>query len=676
LYDIYKKIKAMNVDFFDDDKTMKGKKSNTGSKTPVLDNFSRDLSKLAEMGKLDMSIGRDKEVKRLAQILSRRKKNNPIIVGEPGCGKTNLVEGVALMISRGESPQNLLNKRIVNLDLTSVVAGTKYRGQFEERLKVIIQELNENPNVIIFIDEIHTLIGSGNSSGAMDGANIFKPALASGEIQCIGATTIDEYKKSFEKDGALARRFQKIKLTQPNVEETIQIVNNSIDKYEAHHKVSYDKEIISACVKLADRYITDRAFPDKAFDIIDEVGAKLQIDIKIPESIKKLKEKINELKAEKTKVVINQQYELAAEIRDKELKLFNKLELENKKFEKDTLENKKIVALEDVYETISLISNIPISHLSVDDKKVLIDLDKKLKENVIGQDLAVNSIVKSIKRNKLNIKDPNKPIGSFIFLGSTGVGKSMLAKQLAKQLFGDEKSIIRIDMSEYQEKHTISRLIGSPPGYVSHEEGGQLTEKVKNNPYSIILFDEIEKAHKDVFNLLLQILDDGHLTDSLGKTVNFKNTIIVLTSNLGIKKFQDFGTGISFSNSKYGNEEAKKEMLLKELKKFFTPEFLNRIDETIVFNTLTDDNVKEITKLELNKLMKRLSDANYQFTYDDKVIDLIRKVGFDETYGARPIKRAIQDKIEDLISDEVLNNTVKENTKYALTVENENVIIN
>jgi ATP-dependent Clp protease ATP-binding subunit ClpC len=429
-------------------------------------------------------------------------------------------------------------------------------------------------------------------------------------------------------------------------------------------------------VKLADRYITDRAFPDKAFDIIDEVGAKLQIDIKIPESIKKLKEKINELKAEKTKVVINQQYELAAEIRDKELKLFNKLEAENKKFEKDTLENKKIVELDDVYETISLISNIPISHLSVDDKKVLIDLDKKLKENVIGQDLAVNSIVKSIKRNKLNIKDPNKPIGSFIFLGSTGVGKSMLAKQLAKQLFGDEKSIIRIDMSEYQEKHTISRLIGSPPGYVSHEEGGQLTEKVKNNPYSIILFDEIEKAHKDVFNLLLQILDDGHLTDSLGKTVNFKNTIIVLTSNLGIKKFQDFGTGISFSNSKYGNEEAKKEMLLKELKKFFTPEFLNRIDETIVFNTLTDDNVKEITKLELNKLMKRLSEANYEFTYDDKVIDLIRKVGFDETYGARPIKRAIQDKIEDLISDEVLNNTVKENTKYALTVEDENVIIN
>jgi ATP-dependent Clp protease ATP-binding subunit ClpC len=510
----------------------------------------------------------------------------------------------------------------------------------------------------------------------MDGANIFKPALASGEIQCIGATTTDEYKKSFEKDGALARRFQKIKLTQPNVEETIQIVNNSIDKYESHHKVSYGKEIISACVKLADRYITDRAFPDKAFDIIDEVGAKLQIDIKIPESIKKLKEKINELKAEKTKVVINQQYELAAEIRDKELKLFNKLEAENKKFEKDTLENKKIVELDDVYETISLISNIPISHLSVDDKKVLIDLDKKLKENVIGQDLAVNSIVKSIKRNKLNIKDPNKPIGSFIFLGSTGVGKSMLAKQLAKQLFGDEKSIIRIDMSEYQEKHTISRLIGSPPGYVSHEEGGQLTEKVKNNPYSIILFDEIEKAHKDVFNLLLQILDDGHLTDSLGKTVNFKNTIIVLTSNLGIKKFQDFGTGISFSNSKYGNEEAKKEMLLKELKKFFTPEFLNRIDETIVFNTLTDDNVKEITKLELNKLMKRLSEANYEFTYDDKVIDLIRKVGFDETYGARPIKRAIQDKIEDLISDEVLNNTVKENKKYNLTVEDENVIIN
>jgi ATP-dependent Clp protease ATP-binding subunit ClpC len=675
LYDIYIKIEAMNVDYFDDEKAMKGKKSNSGSKTPALDNFSRDLSKLAELDKLDVSIGRDKEVKRLAQILSRRKKNNPMIVGEPGCGKTNLVEGVALMISRGEAPQNLLNKRIVNLDLTSVVAGTKYRGQFEERLKVILQELNENPNVIIFIDEIHTLIGSGNSSGAMDGANIFKPALASGELQCIGATTIDEYKKSFEKDGALARRFQKIKLTQPNVAETIQIITNSIDKYESFHRVKYEPEIIDACVKLADRYITDRAFPDKAFDIIDEVGSKLQIDIKVPESIKKLKEKINELKAEKTKVVINQQYEMAAEIRDKELKLLTKLDQENKKFEKETLDNKKVATLEDVYETISLISNIPLSHLSVDDKKVLVDLDKKIKNIVIGQDAAVDSIVKSIKRNKLNIKDPNKPIGSFIFLGSTGVGKSMLAKQLAKQLFGDEKSIIRIDMSEYQEKHTISRLIGSPPGYVSHEEGGQLTEKVKNNPYSIILFDEIEKAHKDVFNLLLQILDDGHLTDSLGKTINFKNTIVILTSNLGIKKFQDFGTGISFNNSKYGNEEAKKQMLLKELKKFFSPEFLNRIDETIVFNTLSDENVKEITKLELNKLMDRLKSANYNFTYNDDVVDLIRKVGFDETYGARPIKRAIQDKIEDLISDEVLNNKVIEAKKYKLIVENDEILI-
>jgi len=675
LYDIYIKIEAMNVDYFDDEKAMKGKKSNSGSKTPVLDNFSRDLSKLAELDKLDVSIGRDKEVKRLAQILSRRKKNNPMIVGEPGCGKTNLVEGVALMISRGEAPQNLLNKRIVNLDLTSVVAGTKYRGQFEERLKVILQELNENPNVIIFIDEIHTLIGSGNSSGAMDGANIFKPALASGELQCIGATTIDEYKKSFEKDGALARRFQKIKLTQPNVAETIQIITNSIDKYESFHRVKYEPEIIDACVKLADRYITDRAFPDKAFDIIDEVGSKLQIDIKVPESIKKLKEKINELKAEKTKVVINQQYEMAAEIRDKELKLLTRLDQENKKFEKETLDNKKVATLEDVYETISLISNIPLSHLSVDDKKVLVDLDKKIKNIVIGQDAAVDSIVKSIKRNKLNIKDPNKPIGSFIFLGSTGVGKSMLAKQLAKQLFGDEKSIIRIDMSEYQEKHTISRLIGSPPGYVSHEEGGQLTEKVKNNPYSIILFDEIEKAHKDVFNLLLQILDDGHLTDSLGKTINFKNTIVILTSNLGIKKFQDFGTGISFNNSKYGNEEAKKQMLLKELKKFFSPEFLNRIDETIVFNTLSDENVKEITKLELNKLMDRLKSANYNFTYNDDVVDLIRKVGFDETYGARPIKRAIQDKIEDLISDEVLNNKVIEAKKYKLIVENDEILI-
>ena len=666
----------MNVDFFDDEKTTRGKKNTTGSKTPVLDNFSRDLSKLAEMGKLDMSIGREKEVKRLAQILSRRKKNNPLILGDPGCGKTNLIEGVALMISKGEGPQNLLNKRIVNLDLTSVVAGTKYRGQFEERMKVIIDELTSNPNVVVFIDEIHTLIGSGNSSNSMDGANIFKPALASGDIQCIGATTFDEYKKSIEKDGALSRRFQKIKLDQPSISETITIIKQSIDKYESFHKSLYSNEIIELCVRLADRYITDRAFPDKAFDVIDEVGARQQVEVKIPESVKKLKEKIAELKQEKTRVVINQEYELAAEIRDKELKLLTKLDAETKKFEEDNIKNKRKIDEEDVYSVVSIMTNIPMEQLNLDEKQKLINIDKKIKDKVIGQDQAVDSIVKAIKRNRLNIKDPNRPIGSFICLGSTGVGKTHLAKQLAKQLFGNEKSLIRVDMSEYQEKHTISRLIGSPPGYVSHDEGGQLTEKVKNNPYSVILFDEIEKAHKDVFHLLLQILDDGHLTDAMGKTINFKNTIIILTSNLGIKKFSDFGTGISFTSSKYGNEEAKKSMLMAELKKFFSPEFLNRIDDTVVFNTLNDENVKKITRIELNKLIDRLKESKYNFTYDDSVVDLISKIGFDETYGARPIKRAIQDKIEDLISDEVLNDVVKEGGKYQLTTKDENVILN
>ena len=665
----------MNVDYFDDEKTTRGKKNTSGSKTPVLDNFSRDLSKLAEMGKLDMSIGREKEVKRLAQILSRRKKNNPLILGEAGCGKTNLIEGIALMISKGEGPQNLLNKRIVNLDLTSVVAGTKYRGQFEERMKVILDELIANPNVVVFIDEIHTLIGSGNSSNAMDGANIFKPALASGDIQCIGATTFDEYKKSIEKDGALSRRFQKIKLEQPSIAETITIIKQSIDKYESFHKASYSDEVIDLCVKMADRYINDRAFPDKAFDVIDEVGAKLQVEIKIPESILKLKEKINDLKLEKTRVVINQEYELAAEIRDKELKLLTKLESETKKFEADKLKNKRKIDIEDVYSVVSIMTNIPLEQMNIDEKQKLMYLDKKIKENIIGQDTAVESISKSIKRSRLNIKDPNRPIGSFIFLGSTGVGKSFLAKQLAKQLFGSEKSLIRVDMSEYQEKHTISRLIGSPPGYVGHDEGGQLTEKVKNNPYSIILFDEIEKAHKDVFNLLLQILDEGHLTDGMGKTINFKNTIIILTTNLGIKKFQDFGAGISFTSSKYGDELAKKEILMKELKKFFSPEFLNRIDDTIVFNTLSDENVKEITKIELNKLITRLKETNYIVTFDSPIVDFISKIGFDETYGARPIKRAIQDKIEDLISDEVLNGFIKENEPYNLVMEDENIVI-
>ena len=588
----------MNDIMDDDDKIMsKKQKQNSDSNTPVLDNFSRDLNKLAEAGKLDPVIGRDREILRIAQILSRRKKNNPIIIGEPGCGKTAIVEGLAMKIVSGECPKNLIDKRIVNLDLTSVVAGTKYRGQFEERMKVIIEELQANPNIIIFIDEIHTLVGSGNSAGSMDGSNIFKPALSRGELQCIGATTLDEFRKNIEKDGALERRFQKVIVEPSTVIETIQILKNVREKYETFHKVTYSDEVIEACVKLADRYITDREFPDKAFDILDEVGARMQTDIKIPEVIEELKKKAAELKQLKIDVVKKQNYEQAAELRDKEKKLLTKLENEKSKFEENQSKDKKIISLENVYDVVSNMVKIPVNKMSVDDKKALINLDKELMGKVIGQDAAVIKIAKSIKRNRLGIKDPNRPIGSFVFLGSTGVGKTHLAKQLAKEMFGSEDSLIRVDMSEYQEKHTISKLVGAPPGYVGYEEGGQLTEKVKNKPYSVILFDEVEKAHKDVFTILLQILDDGHVTDSLGRKINFKNTLIILTSNLGVKKLQDFGTGIGFSNNTYSNEEAKKQVLMKEMKNFFSPEFLNRIDDTIVFNSLSPEDIKKITDI-------------------------------------------------------------------------------
>jgi len=528
--------------------------------TPVLDNFSRDLNKLAEAGKLDPVIGRDAEILRIAQILSRRKKNNPIIIGEPGCGKTALVEGLAMKIVSGECPRNLVDKRIVNLDLTSVVAGTKYRGQFEERMKVIIEELSANPNIIVFIDEIHTLVGSGNSSGSMDGSNIFKPALARGEVQCIGATTLDEFRKNIEKDGALERRFQKVVVEPSTVEETIEILKNVRDKYESYHKVLYSDEVIETCVKLADRYITDREFPDKAFDILDEVGARMQTEIKIPEVIEELKKKAAEIKLEKMEVVKKQNYEQAAQLRDKEKKLLIKLEAEKEKFSKQMDLEKQTIVLETVYQVVSSMTKIPVNKMDADDSKALMNLDKSIMGKVIGQDAAVVKIAKSIKRNRLGIKDPNRPIGSFIFLGSTGVGKTHLAKQLAKEMFGTEDSLIRVDMSEYQEKHSISKLVGAPPGYVGYEEGGLLTEKVKNKPYSVILFDEVEKAHKDVFTVLLQILDDGFVTDSLGRKINFKNTLIILTSNLGVKKLQDFGTGIGFSNNSYADEEILKKL--------------------------------------------------------------------------------------------------------------------
>jgi ATP-dependent Clp protease ATP-binding subunit ClpC len=630
---------------------------------------------LAEQGKLDPVIGRQKEIVRIAQILSRRKKNNPIILGEPGSGKTALVEGLAMLIVAGECPKNLLDKRIVNLDLTAVVAGTKYRGQFEERLKVILEELSNNPNIIVFIDEIHTLIGSGNSSGSLDGSNIFKPALARGEIQCIGATTLDEYRKSFEKDGALERRFQKVIVDPSTVEETIQILTNIKDRYEAFHKVSYSQEVIELCVKLADRYITDREFPDKAFDILDEVGARSQTEQKIPEVIEDLKLKATEIKQQKMDVVKKQNYEEAAALRDKERKILAKLESEKKKFEEESTTTRIPITVEQVYDVVSNMTKIPVSKMSIDDTNALISMDKTLMSKVIGQDDAVSKIVKSIRRNRIGIKDPNRPIGSFIFLGSTGVGKTHLAKQIAKEMFGSESALIRVDMSEYQEKHTVSRLVGAPPGYVGYEEGGQLTEQVKNKPYAVILFDEVEKAHKDIFSILLQILDDGHATDSLGRKINFKNTLIIMTTNLGVKKLQDFGAGIGFSSNKYSNEEAKKQILMKEMKNFFSPEFLNRIDDTIVFASLSKENIEKIVDLELAKLAKRLSEMKYNIVMDPTITQYISKVGFDEVYGARPVKRAIQDKIEDFLSELILIGKLKEKRKYTLKVVDEEVKI-
>jgi ATP-dependent Clp protease ATP-binding subunit ClpC len=661
-----------------DNENRKDNKKSSDSSTPALDNFSRDLIKLAQLGKLDPVVGREKEILRIAQILSRRKKNNPIIIGEPGCGKTAIVEGLAMKIYEGDCPRNLADKRILSLDMTSIVAGTKYRGQFEERMKVIIEELQANPDIIVFIDEIHTIVGAGNSSGSLDASNIFKPALARGEIQCIGATTLDEYRKNFEKDGALERRFQKVIVDGATKEETLVILQNLKDKYENFHKVSFSDEVLETCVNLAERYITDREFPDKAIDILDEVGARSQVDMKLPEIIEELKAQALEIKSQKVEVVKSQKYEEAAQLRDKERKVLARLEEEKKKFEEGLNTEKKEVTLELVYDVVSNMTKIPVSKLNADDTKALVDLDSNLNNKVIGQSEAVKRIAKSIRRNRLGIKDPNRPIGSFIFLGSTGVGKTYLAKQLAKEVFGSEDNLIRVDMSEYQEKHTVSRLIGAPPGYVGYDEGGQLTEQVKNKPYSVILFDEIEKANKDIFSSLLQMLDDGHMTDGLGRKINFKNCIIIMTSNLGVKKLQDFGNGVGFSNSNnaFVNEELRKQTLQKELKKFFSPEFLNRIDDTIIFNSLGKDDVDKIVAIELDKLKSRLNNMKYEITFDDSISKMISKVGFDEMYGARPLKRAIQDKVEDFISEEVLKGNIKEETKYVLVSDDsENVAI-
>jgi len=646
------------------------KKSKNDSRTPVLDNFSRDLIKLAEQGKLDPVIGREKEINRIAQILSRRKKNNPIVIGEPGSGKTAIVEGLAIKIHQGDCPKNLADKRIVSLDLTSVVAGTKYRGQFEERLKAILEELVDNDNVVVFIDEIHTIIGTGNSSGSLDASNIIKPALSRGEIQCIGATTLDEYRENIEKDGALERRFQKVLVDPATTEETMIILSNIKSKYENHHKVKYSEESLEACVTLSDRYITDRELPDKAIDILDEVGAKAQIDVKLPEFIEDLKLQVAEIKRKKLDVVKTQNYEIAAELRDQEKKLINKLTTEKEEWEQKQNENRTLITEDDVYKIVSDMTNIPVTRLDSDEAKSLLNLEKTLKANVIGQDDAVTKISKAIRRNRVGIKEPNRPIGSFIFLGSTGVGKTHLAKTLAREIFGDESAMIRVDMSELMEKHSVSRLVGSPPGYVGHDEGGQLTEQVKNKPYSVILFDEIEKAHRDVFNILLQVLDEGHLTDGLGRKINFKNTLIIMTSNVGARKLQDFGTGLGFSTDSTvsQHEELTKGVIQKALKAEFSPEFLNRLDDIVVFKALEKENIGKIVKIEMNKLSKRIVERGYNISFGPSIIDFIADKGFDAKYGARPIRRAIQEYIEDFIAEEVLGKGIVEGKSYSLKI--------
>tara|TARA_R110000824_G_scaffold187242_1_gene368498 strand:- start:1154 stop:3196 length:2043 start_codon:yes stop_codon:yes gene_type:complete len=640
----------------------------TDSKTPILDNFSRDLTDLASMGKLDPVIGRDDEVKRIVQILARRKKNNPVLIGEPGVGKTSVVEMLASLIHQGKCPRNLLGKRIVLLELSSLVAGTKYRGQFEERMKAVIDELRENKNVIIFIDEIHTVIGTGNSSGNLDAANIFKPPLARGEVQCIGATTLDEYREKIEKDGALERRFQKVTIEPPTREQTIEILKSIKYVYENHHNVSYDDECVELCVNLADRYISDRAFPDKAIDVLDEVGAMVQVEIKFPKAIEKLKEEISTVKQEKIHVVKSQNYEKAADLRDSERKLTTKLSSVSKAWEDKQKLNKVAVTPIDVMDVVSKITKIPLTRLGRSEKNNLLNLDKQLKKQVIGQEKAVNTIVKSIRRNSVGIKELNKPVGSFICLGPTGCGKTHLAKKLAELMFGSEDSMVRVDMSEFQEKHSLSRLIGSPPGYVGYNEGGQFTEKVRNNPYSLVLFDEIEKAHRDIFNILLQILDDGYVTDASGRKINFRNTLILMTSNIGVKSSQEFSKSLGFTTkaSEQTDKEHTRSIISKSLKNTFNPEFLNRLDDIIIFESLEPSDIKKIVKIELGHLVGRLEDKKYSMTFGRSVVDHICEIGYDKKFGARPLKRAIQSEIEDFISGEILKGSLKEGSNYSL----------
>ena len=657
---------------FEQQQSTKKDKATKKSKTPVLDNFGRDLTALAELGKLDPVVGRKKEIERVSQILSRRKKNNPMLIGEPGVGKSAIAEGLALRIVERKVSRILFDKRLVSLDLASLVAGTKYRGQFEERMKALMNELEKNEDIILFIDEIHTIVGAGAATGSLDASNMLKPALARGEIQCIGATTLDEFRTNIEKDGALERRFQKVIVEPTSVEETIQILQNIKSKYEEHHHVNYTDNAIEACVKLTNRYMTDRYLPDKAIDALDEAGSRIHItNIVVPQQVLDLETQLEIIRNNKTNAVNGQKYEEAAKLRDDEKNTEVALDSAQKHWEDDSKLNREMVTEDNVAEVVSMMTGIPVNRVAEAETNRLSELPLLIKGKVIGQDEAVTKVVKAIQRNRVGLKDPNKPIGSFIFLGQTGVGKTQLAKVLARELFDSEDSLIRIDMSEYMEKFAISRLIGAPPGYVGYEEGGQLTEKVRRKPYSVILLDEIEKAHPDVFNTLLQILDDGHITDSLGRKIDFRNTIIIMTSNIGARQLKDFGGGVGFgtTSKKEQADTHAKSVIEGALKKSFAPEFLNRIDDVIIFNTLERKDIHLIIDIELDKLLNRISDLGYKLNLSEKAKDYIADKGFDKKYGARPLKRAIQKYIEDALAEEIVNSKLSEGDTITMDLD-------
>lgn len=633
----------------------------TKSKTPVLDNFGRDVTKQAEQGTLDPIVGREEEIERVSQILSRRKKNNPILIGEPGVGKTAIIEGLALRIVQRKVSRVLFDKRVISLDLASLVAGTKYRGQFEERMKAIMTELEKNRDVILFIDEIHTIVGAGGASGSLDASNIFKPALARGDLQCIGASTLDEYRMYIEKDGALDRRFQKVLIEQPSVEETIQILDNIKSKYEDFHNVVYDNEAIEACVKLSDRYMTDRLLPDKAIDVLDEVGARVHLkNINVPQNIIDLEAQIEEIKQEKNRVVKSQRFEEAASLRDKEKRLGEDLEKAKVIWEEEAKSKRYPIGEEDIAEVVSMMTGIPVMRMVEAESAKLIRMNEDLASAVIGQNEAIAKVVKSIQRNRVGLKDPRKPIGSFIFLGPTGVGKTELARCLARYMFDSDDALIRIDMSEYMEKFSLTRLIGAPPGYVGYEEGGQLTEKIRRKPYSVVLLDEIEKAHPDIFNILLQVLDDGQLTDGLGRKVDFKNTLIIMTSNIGVRQLKDFGDGVGFATQAKQSvvEESSRSVIEKALKRTFSPEFLNRIDDVIIFNSLVQEDINKIIDIIMKGVMKRLNNLGFNLNLSDEAKKFIAEKGYDQQFGARPLHRAIQKYLEDPLAEEILNHRI------------------